>query len=32
MACRLFGATPLLEPILTYYQLDSQEETNFNEI
>ena len=28
MACRLFGAKPLPEPTLTYYQLDPQESTS----
>ena len=28
MACRLFGAKPLPEPLLTYCQLDSQEQTS----
>ena len=26
MACRLFGAKPLLEPMLVYYQLNSWEQ------
>ena len=26
MACRLFGAKPLPEPMLTYYQLDPKEQ------
>ena len=26
MACRLFGAKPLPEPVLAYYQLDSWEQ------
>ena len=28
MGCRLFGAKPLPEPMLTYYQLDSSEQTS----
>ena len=28
MACRLLGVKPLLEPMLTYYQLDLQEHTS----
>ena len=28
MACRLFGAKPLPEPMLTYCQLDRQEQTS----
>ena len=28
MVCRLFGAKPLPKPMLTYYQLDSYEQTS----
>ena len=28
MACRLLGAKPLTEPVLTYCQLDPQEQTS----
>ena len=28
MACRLFGAKPLPEPMLAYCQLDSKEQTS----
>ena len=33
MACRQFGAKPLSEPMLVYYQLDPQEklQLNFNQ-
>ena len=28
MACRLFGAKPLLEPMLAYFVLDPKEQTS----
>ena len=28
MACRLFGAKPLSQPMLGYYQLDPQQQTS----
>ena len=28
MACHLFGAKPLPEPMLTYYQVDPEEQTS----